>query len=112
MSLYAMYQPRKLPLAANGPQRHETHSTQKYFKEVAMGEAELAAAVERLMGRVDYYLHCELDEDYEHDRPAIARQQLEACLKQELQRAGAIGMVTAIARPAVASVIGTDDQVA
>jgi len=111
MSLYALYQPRTLPSVMGGPQRRKTHSTQKYLEEVAMGEAELAAAVERLMGRVDYYLHCELDEDYEHDRPAIARQQLEACLKQELQRAGAIGIVTAIARP-VASVIGTDDRVA
>jgi len=75
-----------------------------------MGEAELAAAVERLMGRIDYYLHCELDEDYEHDRPAIARQQLEACLKQELQRAGAIGIVTAMARPAASVIGGADDQ--
>ena len=76
-----------------------------------MGEAELAAAVERLMGRVDYYLHCELDEDYEHDRPAIARQQLEACLKQELERASAIGLVTAIAHP-FGSAIGANDQAA
>lgn len=66
-----------------------------------MGESELEAAVERLMGRVDYYLHCELDEDYEHDRPAIARQQLEICIKQELQRANAIGIVTSIAKPVV-----------
>ncbi len=66
-----------------------------------MGETELAVAVERLMGRVDYYLHCELDEEYEHDRPAIARRQLEALLKQELQRASVSAIVSAIARPVV-----------
>jgi hypothetical protein len=64
-----------------------------------MGEAELAAAVERLMGRVDYYLHCELDEEYDHERPAVARRQLEMFLKEELHRASAIGLVSAIARP-------------
>ena len=64
-----------------------------------MGEAELAAAVERLMGRVDYYLHCELDEEYDHERPAVARRQLEMFLKEELLRASAIGLVSAIARP-------------
>lgn len=68
-----------------------------------MGDAELAAAVERLMGRVDYYLHCELDEDYEHERPGLARKQLEGHLKQELQRASTIGIVSAIARPVVSA---------
>ena len=66
-----------------------------------MGEAELAAAVERLMGRVDYYLHCELDEEYDHERPAVARRQLEDYLKRELQRASAIGIVSAIASPVI-----------
>lgn len=68
-----------------------------------MGEAELAAAVERLMSKVDYYLHCELDEEYDHDRPAVARRQLEEHLKQELQRASAIGIVSAIARPVISA---------
>ena len=73
-----------------------------------MGEAELAAAVERLMGRIDYYLHCELDEEYDHERPAVARQHLEACLREELRRASAIGLVSAVARPVVS---GGDDSV-
>ncbi len=66
-----------------------------------MGDSELATAVERLMGRVDYYLHCELDEEYEHEHPVTARQQLEAQLRRELLRANAIGMVSAIAHPVV-----------
>ena len=64
-----------------------------------MGESELAAAVERLMGRVDYYLHCELDEEYDHERPAVARRQLEMFLREELLRASAVGLVSAIAGP-------------
>lgn len=64
-----------------------------------MKEADLAATVDRLMRLVDYYLHCELDEEYEHDRPAAARRQLENRLRQELQRASAIGLVSAIAQP-------------
>ena len=43
-----------------------------------MNEADIAASVERLMARVDYYLHCELDEEYDHDRPDSARKRLEA----------------------------------
>lgn len=62
-----------------------------------MNETDLAASVERLMARVDYYLHCELDEEYDHDRPDTARSQLEAALRQELLRAGAVGLVSAIA---------------
>jgi hypothetical protein len=62
-----------------------------------MNETDLAAAVERLMGRIDYYLHCELDEEYDHDKPETARRLLESALRQELLRAGAVGMVTAIA---------------
>jgi len=62
-----------------------------------MNETDLAASVERLMARVDYYLHCELDEEYDHDRPDTARSQLEAALKQELLRASAVGLVSAIA---------------
>jgi hypothetical protein len=66
-----------------------------------MNETDLAAAIERLMGRVDHYLHCELDEEYDHDRPDSARKQLEAALRQELLRASAIGIVsTAIANAA------------
>ena len=62
-----------------------------------MRETDFAAAVERLMGRVDYYLHCALDEEYDHASPAAARIQLEAALRHELQRAGAIGLVSAMA---------------
>ena len=60
-----------------------------------MNEADIAAAIERLMTRVDYYLHCELDEEYDHDRPDSARVQLETALRQELLRASAIGLMTA-----------------
>ena len=59
-----------------------------------MNEADIAASIERLMTRVDYYLHCELDEEYDHDRPDSARKQLEAALRQELLRASAIGLMT------------------
>jgi hypothetical protein len=62
-----------------------------------MNETDLAASVERLMARVDYYLHCELDEEYDHDRPDTARSQLEAALRQELLRASAVGLVSTIA---------------
>jgi hypothetical protein len=61
-----------------------------------MNETDLAASIERLMARVDYYLHCELDEEYDHDRPDLARSQLEAALRQELLRASAVGLVSAI----------------
>lgn len=52
-----------------------------------MNELDLTAAIKRLMGRVDYYLHCELDEEYDHERPDTARSLLEAAIRQELQRA-------------------------
>jgi len=65
-----------------------------------MIETELASAVERLMGRVDYYLHCALDEEYDHASPAEARTQLEAAMAHELQRASAIGLVSTIAESA------------
>ncbi|MBT2299892.1 MULTISPECIES: hypothetical protein [Variovorax] len=61
-----------------------------------MNETDLAASIERLMARVDYYLHCELDEEYDHDRPDTARRQLETALRQELLRASAVGIVSAI----------------
>ena len=70
-----------------------------------MNEADLAASIERLMTRVDYYLHCELDEEYDHDRPDSARKQLEAALREELLRARAIGLVTT----AVAEAARPDD---
>jgi len=63
-----------------------------------MSETDISTAIERVMGRVDYYLHCELDEEYEHDRPDAARRQLEAALRAELLRAGAVGLVSAIAQ--------------
>lgn len=61
-----------------------------------MNETDLAASVERLMARVDYYLHCELDEEYDHDRPDTARRLLEVALRQELIRASAVGLVSSI----------------
>jgi hypothetical protein len=60
-----------------------------------MNEADIAASVARLMERVDYYLHCELDEEYDHDRPDSARKRLEAALREELFRANAVGLVAA-----------------
>jgi hypothetical protein len=59
-----------------------------------MNEEEIAASLERLMARVDYYLHCELDEEYDHDQPNSARQLLESAIRHELLRANAIGMVS------------------
>ena len=61
-----------------------------------MNEADLAASIERLMARVDYYLHCELDEEYDHDRPDTARRLLEAALREELIRASAVGLVSSM----------------
>ena len=59
-----------------------------------MNDADLATATARVMEKVDYYLHCELDGDYEHERPDTARLQLEIAIKRELLRASAIGLVT------------------
>lgn len=61
-----------------------------------MNNSDLAASIERLMAKVDYYLHCELDDEYQHDRPEIARAQLESALRNELLRASAIGIVTSV----------------
>ncbi|GAC1354872.1 MAG: hypothetical protein NVSMB34_07410 [Variovorax sp.] len=65
-----------------------------------MNEMDLAGAVERLMGRVDYYLHCELDHEYAHERPDTARSLLEAAIRQELQRASAIALMSAVVQSA------------
>ena len=62
-----------------------------------MNETDLAASVDRLMARVDYYLHCELDEEYDHEKPEVARRLLEAAIRQELIRASAVGVVSTIA---------------
>jgi len=62
-----------------------------------MNDADIAASIERLMAKVDYYLHCELDEEYDHSRPDTARDQLESAMKKELLRASAIGIVASIA---------------
>ncbi|MGJ7489426.1 hypothetical protein [Variovorax sp. ZT4R33] len=75
-----------------------------------MNDADLAASIERLMSRVDYYLHCELDDEYDHDRPDSARSQLEAALRDELLRASAIGLVTSISS-SVHTSLGTQDLV-
>jgi hypothetical protein len=61
-----------------------------------MNSAELAASVERLMNWVDWYLHCELDEEYQRDKPQSARAQLEAALREELLRAHAQGLVASV----------------
>jgi hypothetical protein len=68
-----------------------------------MKDADLAASIERLMARVDYYLHCELDEEYDHDRPDSARKLLEAALREELLRARAVGLVSATVAEAARS---------
>jgi len=73
-----------------------------------MNETDLAASVERLMARVDYYLHCELDEEYDHDKPDTARRLLEAALRQELIRAGAVGIVSSISSSRQASMQDDD----
>lgn len=73
-----------------------------------MNEADLAASIERLMARVDYYLHCELDEEYDHDRPDSARTQLEVALREELLRASAIGLVSSIASTSRTGFSGAD----
>jgi hypothetical protein len=72
-----------------------------------MTNLELAASIERLMAKVDYYLHCELDEEYDHDRPDSARHQLEIAIKHELLRASAIGLVSSISSVRVTP--GVDD---
>lgn len=56
----------------------------------------IAAALQRIMNRVDYYLHCEIDEEYERDKPAHARARLEQALREELLKAHAEGLVTGI----------------
>lgn len=61
-----------------------------------MNNSDLAASIERLMAKVDYYLHCELDDEYQHDRPDSARAQLESALRNELLRASAIGIVSSV----------------
>lgn len=75
-----------------------------------MNDADLAASIARLMSRVDYYLHCELDDEYDHDRPDSARSQLEAALRDELLRASAIGLVTSISS-SVRTSLGTQGLV-
>lgn len=61
-----------------------------------MNDADLAASVERLMAFVDYYLHCELDEQYDHVRPDTARRLLETAFRQELLRVSAAEVVSRI----------------
>lgn len=64
-----------------------------------MNDADLAASVARLMARVDYYLHCELDDEYDHEQPETARSLLEAALRSELVRASAIGLLSTVGSP-------------
>ena len=65
-----------------------------------MNEAELDKSVARLMERVDYYLHCELDDEYDHEQPETARTLLQAALRTELLRASAIGLLSTVGAPA------------
>ncbi|UST53067.1 hypothetical protein NF681_12035 [Comamonadaceae bacterium OTU4NAUVB1] len=74
-----------------------------------MNNTELAASIDRLMAHVDYYLHCELDEEYDHDQPNSARFQLQHAIKQELLRASAIGIVTSLTGSGIAAVANIDD---
>ncbi len=64
-----------------------------------MNEADLTASVERLMARVDYYLHCELDDEYDHEQPGTARNLLQAAIRTELMRASAIGLLSTMGSP-------------
>lgn len=73
-----------------------------------MNDDELGAAVQRLMDQVDLYLHCELDEEYAHDRPELARRALERLLREELLRASAAGVVRALTQP-VTTTPGCDE---
>ena len=57
-----------------------------------MNTATIEAATERLMAQIDYYLHCELDEEYAHAGPDAARRQLEAALRHELLCAGGVAI--------------------
>ncbi|RYE67959.1 MAG: hypothetical protein EOO79_04330 [Oxalobacteraceae bacterium] len=63
-----------------------------------MNDADLAAATERVMEKVDYYLHCELDNQYEHQHPETARLQLEIAIKRELLRASETSPMSSGAR--------------
>ncbi|RZL61503.1 MAG: hypothetical protein EOP81_16515 [Variovorax sp.] len=64
-----------------------------------MNEDDVLQAIERVMARVDYYLHCELDVEYAREEPDIARRQLEAGIRTELLRVRAIGLVSATVTP-------------
>lgn len=75
-----------------------------------MNNAELAASLERLMNWVDYYLHCELDDEYQHDKPQAARMQLEGAMREELLRAHAHGVVASVAAGAREADAGTRDD--
>ncbi|MGI4777438.1 MAG: hypothetical protein ACRYGA_04880 [Janthinobacterium lividum] len=59
-----------------------------------MNDVDLASATARVMEKVDYYLHCELDSEYEHENSDTARLHLEIAIKRELLRASAVGLVT------------------
>ena len=59
------------------------------LKPASMDEADLGAAVQRLMNQVDHYLHCALDHAYAHESPAVARRALESAIRKELERVSA-----------------------
>ena len=66
-----------------------------------MNEIDILQSIERVMAQVDYYLHCELYEEYARDRPDIAHLHLENAIRDELLRARAIALVSTIAEPHV-----------
>ena len=66
-----------------------------------MNENDVAQAVERVMAKVDYYLHCELDVEYARGEPEVARRQLEAAIRAELLRTRVINLVSSVSNPFV-----------
>lgn len=52
------------------------------------------SAVERLMNEVDFYLHCEIDHEYQRDSATAAREALRRQLGVELRQMLAIGHLT------------------
>ena len=78
-------------------QRHAAtrHAPSDHFAadaSVCMDISDLPAnAVDRLMARIDHYMHCELDVQYDHSHPEEVRVQLREELEQELTNARQAG---------------------
>lgn len=56
--------------------------------------------VERLMRKIDYYLHCELDAEYQHADSHEAREALIEALRQEFDARGARDLAPAVRQSA------------